>query len=87
MTLPSGAVRHPDGPPRLTVGWSGLRKCLRILVADTLGRAPAAAPHRLHATYRILWLGDVRAQTAGRPSAPNVEPVISPGSHGRIRPR
>ncbi|MEU3783368.1 YgjP-like metallopeptidase domain-containing protein [Streptomyces sp900129855] len=41
---------------------------LRILVADTLGRAPAAALHRLHTAYRNLWLGDVRAQAAsGRP--------------------
>ncbi|MDQ8707839.1 DUF45 domain-containing protein [Streptomyces sp. LHD-70] len=33
---------------------------LRVLVADTLGRAPADALHRLHGTYRIVWLGDVR---------------------------
>lgn len=57
---------------------------LRILVADTLGRAPAAALHRLHTAYRNLWLGDVRAPTASALPDQSSGPASHPGSHARI---
>lgn len=52
----------------LTLSWAAAQLTdtnLRILVADTLGRAPATALHQLRGAYRNLWLGDVREGVEG----------------------